>query len=79
MGLQLFLEQDGHIELQPAELDACLHAAFETETNTLRVLVPIELFPGTAGLRVDPVRQLRGKLREQRVDAGERCAGCRGR
>jgi hypothetical protein len=44
---------DGPGELVSATpgVDVCLHGAFEPETNTLRLLVPVDTFPGTTDLR----------------------------
>jgi len=33
------------------EVDPCLHGAFESDTNTLRILVPADEFPGTPDFR----------------------------
>lgn len=41
----------GAFESATPPVDACLHGAFEPETNTLRILVPAATFPGTADFR----------------------------
>ncbi len=41
----------GQFVVSPPEVDACEHTSFEAETNTVRVLVPADDFPGTADFR----------------------------